>query len=393
MSAATNANTRNWCFTLNNPTEEERQSFRNFEVAGLPRGLAFLVYQEERGHAEETAHFQGYLETSVSHKIGWLKNNFNGRAHYEPRMGTQAQAIAYCTKEDSRVPDGMRGSFGEPRGETSQEAKQKRIDTLDGIRKGTIRLRDVDSETLLNSGFLQAAKHILSTKLGPRREVEVITIVGGTGIGKSYACYSFCGDDLITYQRNGWFGGADTQGSNLLFDEFTGDLPFSDFLKYLDGYPMQLPIKGSFYPAHYTRVFITSNVMPENWWVSKGVENEELERKRHGQRQALYRRIGYSGPNGEYPQFENGHFIHIDENLSVQAARNTLKQRLLMIGIDIGEHPQGEHEDANFFTMHQPTGEEAVEQLAEDHLRTNLQEHPDRPLDQLERLFSNSLDD
>lgn len=376
MSAATNAETRNWCFTLNNPTEEERQSFRNFEMAGLPRGLAFLVYQEERGHAEETPHFQGYIETCVSHKIGWLKNNFNGRAHYEPRMGTQAQAIAYCTKEDSRVPDGMRGSFGEPRGAAAKEAKQKRIDTLDGIRKGEIRLRDVDSEILLNSGFLQAAKHILSTKLGPRREVEVITIVGGTGIGKSYACYSFCGDDLITYQRNGWFGGADTQGSNLLFDEFTGDLPFSDFLKYLDGYPMQLPIKGSFYPAHYTRVFITSNVMPENWWVNKGVESEELERKRHGQRQALYRRIGYTGPNGEYPQFENGHFIHIDENLSVQAARNTLKQRLLMIGIDLGDH-----QDSN--------PEEEIPQLRPE----PPTDHHQDLIGQLENLFSNSLDD
>lgn len=376
MSAATNARTNNWCFTLNNPTEEERQSFRNFEVAGLPRGLAFLVYQEERGHSEETPHFQGYLETSVVCKIGWLKNNFNGRAHYEPRMGTQAQAIAYCTKEDSRVPDGMRGSFGEPRGGAAKEAKQKRIDTLDGIRKGEIRLRDVDSEILLNSGFLQAAKHILSTKLGPRREVEVITIVGGTGIGKSYACYSFCGDDLITYQRNGWFGGADTQGSNLLFDEFTGDLPFSDFLKYLDGYPMQLPIKGSFYPAHYTRVFITSNVMPENWWVNKGVESEELERKRHGQRQALYRRIGYTGPNGEYPQFENGHFIHIDENLSVQAARNTLKQRLLMIGIDLGDH-----QDTN-----------APEEIPQLRPEPPTDHHQDL-IGQLENLFSNSLDD
>ena len=139
---------------------------------------------------------------------------------------------------------------------------------------------------------------------------------------------------------------------------------------------MQLPIKGSFYPAHYTRVFITSNVMPENWWVNKGVESEELERKRHGQRQALYRRIGYTGPNGEYPQFENGHFIHIDENLSVQAARRTLKQRLLMIGIDLGDHPDTEeHEEIP------PIQPEPPMDLHQD------------LIDQLDNLFSNSLDD
>lgn len=369
------AKSQSWCFTLNNPTDEERTFFTNFESAGLPRGVTFLIYQEERGHGEETTHFQGYLEIKDRNQIGWLKNNFNARAHYEPRHGTQEEAIAYCCKEDTRVRGGMGGRFGSPRGSDSKEAKQKRIDTLDGIRRGEIRLRDVDSETLLNSGFLQAAKHILSSKLGPRREVEVITIIGGTGIGKSFACYSFCGDDIVTYQRNGWFGGADTQGSNLLFDEFTGDLPFSDFLKYLDGYPMQLPIKGSFYPAHYTRVFITSNVMPENWWPPKGGESEEIERKRHGNRMALYRRIGYIGPNGEYPQFENGHFIHIDESLSVQAARTQLKQRLLMLGIQI------DHED--------PQPEEPQEETQP------VQEPPTqvlRPLDQIDALFENSYE-
>jgi len=369
-----NAKTRNWCFTLNNPTDEERAAFAAFESAGLPRGIKFLIFQEEQGHGEQTNHFQGYLEIFQANKIGWLKNNFNDRAHYEPRHGTQEEAIAYCCKEDTRVPGGMSGKYGEPTGSDSKEAKQKRIDTLDGLRRGEIRLRDVDSETLLNSGFLQAAKHILSSKLGPRREVEIITIIGGTGIGKSFACYSFCGDDIVTYQSNGWFGGADTQGSNLLFDEFTGDLPFSDFLKYLDGYPMQLPIKGSFYPAHYTRVFITSNVMPENWWPPKGGESEEIERKRHGNRMALYRRIGYTGPNGEYPQFENGHFIHIDESLSVQTARSQLKQRLLMLGIQIGqEDPQPEEPQTETQPVEQPSTQVP------------------RPLDQLDNLFSNSL--
>jgi hypothetical protein len=110
--------------------------------------------------------------------------------------------------------------------------------------------------------------------------------------------------------------------------------------------------------------------------VNKGVESEELERKRHGQRQALYRRIGYTGPNGEYPQFENGHFIHIDENLSVQAARNTLKQRLLMIGIDLGDHPETE--------THEETQPMQVE--------TSMVHHQDL-IGQMDNLFSNSLDD
>lgn len=385
-----NARTRNWCFTLNNPTDEERQKFAEWSDQ-LPRGISFLIFQEERGHGEDTPHFQGYLELSNTRNLNWLKNNFNNRAHFEPRKGTQKEAIDYCCKEDTRVPDGMAGRCGEPRGATAEEAKERRIQALDKIRKGELRLRDVESDLLLNTGFTQAAKLVLSTMLGPQREVEVITIVGGTGIGKSWACYHYCGTDLITYQRNGWFGGADTQGNNLLFDEFTGGLPFDDFLKLLDGYPMQLPVKGSFYPAHYTRVFITSNVLPELWWTAKGMESEELERKRKGHREALYRRIGYTGPEGEYPQFENGHFIYIDESLPVQTARRILRQRLLMLGIDLEDHQEDNQEP-------QQEEEEIVvqEPLSEHHPEEEPQEPPrqvPRLTDQLNEMFAQPLDE
>lgn len=346
------AKTRNWCFTINNPTDDERHMFQNFPMAGLPRGVEFLVYQEERGE-EGTVHFQGYLETTTSHNLNWLKNNFNERAHYEVRRGTQEEAIAYCSKEDTRVPDGMHGTYGKKRGGDAKEAKQRRIDTLDELRKKRIKFNDIDSELLLNTGFLQAASKITSTLLGPHRTIEVITIIGGTGIGKSYACYKASGDSLVTYQRNGWFGGAHTEGDNLLFDEFTGNVPLSEFLKLLDGYPNQLPVKGGFFPAFYTRVYITSNVMPEHWWTKK---DEEIGEKREGELDCLYRRIGYPGPQREHPEYENGHFIVIkkmDERgrpQSVLSQRAELQMRLLMIGIDIRDHANlspepSEHEE------------------------------------------------
>lgn len=386
------AKTRNWCFTLNNPTEEERRFFA--EMRALPRGLLFLILQEERGE-NGTVHFQGYLECATTHNINWLKNNFNPRAHFEVRRGTAQEAIAYCCKEDTRVPDGFSLRLGESRATTSAEAKQAKIDALDAIRKGELKLNDVPSEIMLNSGFLNAAKTVLSTMLGPRRNVRVITIIGGTGVGKSWACYQHCGSDLVVYQRGGWFAGAHTQGSNLLFDEFTGQVPLSDMLTYLHGFPNQLPVKGSFYPACYTTVFITSNVMPENWYLN---DKEELRTKREGNLACLYRRIGYVGPQREYPEFENGCFIVIPEldergrKIPIPEQRRQLHQRLLFLGIQV---------QTDEVPVQLPVSEQVPEQSPAQVVETHedmddqpLSEPPTqrlRPLDQLDDLFSNSL--
>lgn len=335
---SSSAKTRNWMWTLNNPTEEERSYFAALQ--GPPRGIQYIIYQEERAPDTGTIHFQGYLECTNACKMSWLKNNFNSRAHYDVRRGTQEEAIAYCRKEETRVEGGMSGEWGQRRtGTTSAaEKKRQRIETLDGIRHKRIKLCDVESELMLNQGFLSAARHLTSTMLGPHRaDLEIVTIVGGTGIGKSYCAYQIGGDSIVTYQGNGWFGGADTEGDVLLFDEFTGQIPLHLFLQYLDPYPNQLPVKGGFYPAFYTKVIITSNVRPENWWK----KDEEVNEKREGQLAALYRRIGYPGPNGEFPQFDNGRYIEIPEvnehgeKLTIMEQRMEIKQRLFMIGWEL----------------------------------------------------------
>jgi len=333
-----NQRTRNWMWTLNNPTEEERRYFS--ELSSPPRGLQYIIFQEERAPDTGTIHFQGYLEATNTVRLQWLKNNFNPRAHYDVRRGTQEEAIAYCSKEETRVEGGLSKQLGQRRaGATSAaEKKRQRIEALDNIRAKRIKLAEIDSELLLNQAFLSAARHFTSTMLGPHRaDLEIVTIVGGTGIGKSYCAYQIGGDSIITYQGNGWFGGADSQGDVLLFDEFTGQIPLHLFLQYLDPYPNQLPVKGGFYPAFYTKVIITSNVKPENWWK----KDEEVNEKREGQLAALYRRIGYPGPGLEFPNFDNGHYIEIPEvnengdKLTVMEQRVMIKQRLLLIGWEL----------------------------------------------------------
>lgn len=88
---------RNWCFTLNNYTAEEVEVLKG----DLPQ-VKYIVFQRERGHEDGTAHLQGYLELERNQKLSFVKKHISGRAHWEPRHGTQQQAIDYCKKEDTR---------------------------------------------------------------------------------------------------------------------------------------------------------------------------------------------------------------------------------------------------------------------------------------------------
>lgn len=55
-----------------------------------------------------------YIELSAPRTRNFLKDLFDNKTmHCEPRKGTQKQAIAYCTKEDTRAPDCIPYEWGE----------------------------------------------------------------------------------------------------------------------------------------------------------------------------------------------------------------------------------------------------------------------------------------
>ncbi len=93
---------RAWCFTLNNYD----YLLDDDELAA--KGVTFCQYQEECG-ANGTRHLQGYLEIARAQRLSWVaKLPGLTKAHWEPRRGTQAQAIAYVSPSkdaNAAVPD------------------------------------------------------------------------------------------------------------------------------------------------------------------------------------------------------------------------------------------------------------------------------------------------
>lgn len=82
---------RSWCYTLNNYTPDEEESVRRIKDV--------VIHWASREVGESgTPHIQGYLRFSKPCRLAALKKILP-RAHFEMRMGTEAQAANYCIKD------------------------------------------------------------------------------------------------------------------------------------------------------------------------------------------------------------------------------------------------------------------------------------------------------
>lgn len=95
---------KNWVFTLNNYTQDERQSL--LSIVGRHH-VSWIILGYERG-ANGTPHIQGYVQFSRRKRLTQVKAAISPRAHVERRHGTHEQAREYCLK------DGDFAEFGQP---------------------------------------------------------------------------------------------------------------------------------------------------------------------------------------------------------------------------------------------------------------------------------------
>lgn len=96
------------------------------------------------------------------------------------------------------------------------------------------------------------------------RDVKVTILIGEPGTGKTKYAYD-TDSNLYTKPEGHWWDGYIGQ-KTILLDDYYGDIPYAIFLKVLDRYPIQVPIKGGFIYAQWDHVIITSNRQPETWY-------------------------------------------------------------------------------------------------------------------------------
>jgi len=237
-------------------------------LAAFDGAVRYIVFQKERA-ATGHVHYQGYVEFKKAHRLNGVRRLVSRNAHFEPRRGTPAEAIAYCKKEDTRLEGPW--EFGE-----ASKGQGQRSDIIafrDAIKEGKRRRELYEENPLMMAKyhkFYQGYRAALQTE--GWRKVEVILLVGNTGTGKTrwvYDNWLALGLWRLPMVTSGlWFDTYDGQTHTLL-DDFAGaasKVSLSSLLQILDGYFVKVPTKGSFTWWGPTHIAVTCNIEPRGWY-------------------------------------------------------------------------------------------------------------------------------
>jgi hypothetical protein len=250
---------KNWCFTLNNYTEDEKNSLIALG-SELQFDLRYLIFGEEKGDKEETPHLQGYISFEKRKSFGVVKTLVSGRAHLEPAKGSPSQNKDYCSKGDNIQ------QFGQlPAGKGSRSDLHEIANT---IKAGTT-FKQIAEEypsaaIRYGTGILRLQQLYRPQREGPP---EIWCLWGKTGTGKTRRVWEFADvDKLWVHPGDRWFDGYDNQPA-VLFDDFDGGwFKLTYLLKLIDRYIFQVPVKGSYVWWAPKTIYFTSNHHPKEWY-------------------------------------------------------------------------------------------------------------------------------
>jgi len=259
------------------PTDERNIIKARFEKNGNVR---YAIWQLEQCPTTLRVHVQGYIE--FKNKVG--KAGVQGAlgdptAHVEKRRGTQEEACAYCSKDKTKLAGPW--EFG-----VKSKGQGDRCDLMEvanAIKSGSSIYDIVEKFPVQYIHYNRGIEKMMAIREERNmddREVEVCVLWGATGTGKTRIVMKNNREDmyvrgLASYGQT-WWDGYRGQGS-ILFDEFYGQVKLSDMLRYLDRYPLQIPIRGSYAYARWTKVYITSNTPPWEWYMNAGAPNEVIQ--------------------------------------------------------------------------------------------------------------------
>lgn len=233
---------RNWCFTLNNWTDEEYETLTTYECK-------YLIIGKEIG-TKGTEHLQGYIEFKGVKRLDTLKK-LNNRIHWEHRKGTAKQAADYCKKDNKYIEYG----------EISNQGKRSDLEQVAEKIKSNIPMKEIaydhPSTFIRYNKGMQALKNILTEHrtIAP----TVYWRWGAPGTGKTrYVIDKYGAENVYIKNNSEWWPDYNQEPIVLIDDFDPTKWDHSTFLSILDRYKCTVPCKGGHYKFNSPTIYITT---------------------------------------------------------------------------------------------------------------------------------------
>lgn len=281
-----NSKTRKYQLTINNPVDCGFTHEKINEIFDTKIKYQYYCMCDEIGE-KGTYHTHIYFVTKNAMLFSTVKKLFP-EAHIEPAKGTNSQNRDYIRKEgkylssekkETNIPETFE-EYGEmplDREEKDLKACELVIELVKQGKSNTEIIEKVPSWASKVPHIEKLRQEYLKKEFENEfRNVTVHYIYGKSRTGKTRYVMDKYGysNVLKTTNYKNPFDLYEMQ-SVLLLDEFRGQLPLSDLLQYLDGYPCYLPARYSDRLACYTEVYIVSNVPLDSLYKDVQIESKD----------------------------------------------------------------------------------------------------------------------
>lgn len=253
---AADGRSRGWCFTINNPVDEDFKIVEQVECR-------YITYGKEEGEERKTPHLQGYVVFTTFKSLKQVKKLLP-RAHLEPQKGTFEQAIMYCHKEDKEPYErGDKPKNSQKAMTQSKEEKYK--ETVDAAKAA--RFDDIAPDMYLR--FYNTIKNISKDHMQKPQDATDTTGVwyyGLAGAGKSRRA-RVEHPNAYFKMANKWWDGYQDEPAVIIDDVDPNHKCLGHHLKiWGDRYSFLAESKGSARHIRPATIVVTSQYHPDDIW-------------------------------------------------------------------------------------------------------------------------------